>query len=114
MNPYLVVGASKRDKVVQGQPVVHPSFNGWLDDLRITGKLRYPGPFQLPTAPLTVEQDTLALYAMNEGYGNLLNDSATGGLHPGTRVYGGGINGPEWELSNLFLDEFAYLAIVRR
>ncbi len=113
-DPYLVIGASKRDQVVQGQPVIHPSFNGWLDDVRITGQLRYQGPFQVPDAPLAKETDTIALYALNEGYGNLLNDSAGTGLHPGTRLYGGGINGPEWWLSDLFLDESVFLAVVRR
>lgn len=92
--PFLVVGAEKHDL----DNDLYPSFLGWIDELRLSTTLRYPGAFDPPDGRFSPDGDTAALYHFNEGYGNAIGDSseATGGPSDGFRRYGGVVNGPEW------------------
>jgi hypothetical protein len=108
-DPYLVLGARKSDS---GE-----AYSGWMDELRLSSVIRYDGPFSPPAAPFAADAATLALYHFNEGHGNLIGDSsgASGGPSDGMRNYGGDpSNGPEWFVSDLFLEERTYLPIIRR
>jgi hypothetical protein len=108
----LVLGAGKRD----AQPLIHPPFNGWLDEIHISTGLRYTSSFSIPQAPPVPDAQSLALYRFDQGIGNLILDTAgtAGGPSPGERRYGGGVNGPDWFFSDLFLDHPAFLPIVSR
>ncbi len=99
-DPYLVIGAEKHDAGPE-----YPSFNGWIDEMRLSSSIRYTTDFSPPESPFTTDSDTVGLYHFDEGFGNALNDSsgAPGGPSTGQRSYGGVINGPEWMLSDLFL-----------
>jgi hypothetical protein len=76
-DPYLVLGAEKHD---------YPGsryYNGWLDDLRLSNVVRYSGSFSRPTAPHTLDSNTIALYRFDEGSGTTINDSTPGNQSPG-------------------------------
>jgi hypothetical protein len=99
-DPYLIIGARKSDAGL--------AYQGLLDEIRFSNVIRYTQNFSSPTAPFTPDANTVALYSLNEGYGNLIGDSSTaaGGPSNGTRNYGGDPeNGPEWEESLLFLND---------
>jgi hypothetical protein len=106
---YLLIGASRRDADNR-----FLSYNGWLDELRVSSNLRYPWKrFETPAEILTVDQWTIALYRFDEGYGRTAYDSAGG---PGSQYhlqYMTGMNdqSPEWQTSGLFLDPERYLFI---
>ena len=51
-DPYLVLGAEKYD-------TGHP-YSGWLDELRISTKLRYAANFSRPRAPFVADRSTVA------------------------------------------------------
>jgi hypothetical protein len=93
VDPFLVWGAEKHD---QGPPLV--AFRGWLDDVRLSNSERYATDFSPPTAPFTPDANTVALYHLDEGIGNLIGDTSgfSGGPSDGQRRYGGITNGPEW------------------
>ncbi len=88
-DPFLVFGAEKHDAGAQ-----FPSFNGLLDDVRLSSFRRYTGTFARPTAPLVVDGNTVALYSFNEGSGTTIIDSAGGS--DGVRRIGGPNNGPQY------------------
>ena len=92
-DPFLVLGAEKRDA-----GSTYPSYNGLLDELRLSDVVRYDGPFTPPSSAFTTDADTVALYHFDEGFGNTLHDvsGAAGGPSDGLRRYGGYTNGPEW------------------
>ncbi|HET7010542.1 MAG TPA: LamG-like jellyroll fold domain-containing protein, partial [Anaerolineales bacterium] len=92
-DPFLVLGAEKHDR---GSG--YPSYNGLMDELRISNSLRYDGSFTQPSGPFGPDANTVGLYHFNEGFGDTINDSsgAAGGPSTGFRNYGGGTNGPEW------------------
>jgi hypothetical protein len=98
-DPFLVIGAEKHR-----QSSSSPPFNGWLDEFRFSSVLRYSADFTPPVDPFTTDADTVALYKLNEGYGNLVRDTsgASGGPSDGDRIYGGAINGPEWSLDTVW------------
>jgi len=89
-DPYLVLGAEKFD--------AGPAFSGWLDELRISTKLRYTANFSRPRAPFVSDRFTAALYHFDEGDGATLFDTAGafGGSAAGQIKRGGGANGPAW------------------
>ena len=95
-DPYLVFGAEKHDLAA--------GFDGWLDEIRLSNRLRYPGePF--PTAPFEADRFTVALYRFEEGEGDVVGDSAVGGASPGMRQFGvggGATAGPEWSRDSPF------------
>jgi len=76
-DPYLVLGAEKHD---------YPGsryYSGLLDDLRFSRVVRYTTTFARPTAPHTIDADTVALYRFDEGSGVRIGDSAPGGVNTG-------------------------------
>jgi hypothetical protein len=97
-DPYLILGARKDDQGL--------AFSGWIDELRISNIIRYSDSFQRPSAPFVSDQNTMALYHFNVGYGNTIRDlsGTADGPSNGSRIYGGDpMNGPEWGVSSLFL-----------
>lgn len=112
-DPYLVIGAEKRD---QGED--YPAYNGFLDELRMSDVMRYSADFTPPNGPFTPDDDTIALYHFDEGRGDTLGDSsgASGGPSDGERRYGGDpFNGPEWFVSDLlFLSPRAFFPLILR
>jgi hypothetical protein len=91
-DPFLVLGAEKHDA---GE--AYPSYNGWLDELRISTVIRYTNSFARPAAAFASDADTAALYHFDEGAGDVIGDSAFGGASPGLRRFGGaGTPGPAW------------------
>lgn len=110
-DPFLVVGAGKGDSL----PELHPSFHGWIDELRVSRGLRYTTPFIPPGLPFSIDVDTIALYPFDEGVGNQVNDlTAPGGPNTGERRYGGAINGPEWTASEVYLNSWEWMPLVVR
>jgi hypothetical protein len=111
-DPYLVIGAEKFDL----DPNAHPSFSGWIDEVRISDIVRYSGVFTPPSEPFIADENTVALYHFDEGVGNMIGDSSTaaGGPSDGHRNYGGVISGPEWMISYLFLDFNLYFPLILR
>jgi hypothetical protein len=91
-DPFLVLGAEKHDAGAE-----YPSYNGGLDELRVSTGLRYTTNFARPTAPFTPDAQTAALYHFDEGSGEVIGDATPGGPSPGVRRFGGGGQpGPEW------------------
>lgn len=93
-DPFLVIGAEKNDL----DNALYPSYSGWLDEIRLSNVDRYDSNFSLPTARFSTDSNTVALYHLDEGFGNHIDDSsgAVGGPSDGWRSYGGVQNGPEW------------------
>jgi glucose/arabinose dehydrogenase len=92
-DPFLVLGASKYDA-----GATSPAFSGWIDELRISTKIRYNANFPRPRAPFVSDRFTAALYHFNEGDGATLHDvsTANGPRADGTIKRGGTANGPQW------------------
>jgi glucose/arabinose dehydrogenase len=92
-DPFLVIGAEKHDAGAQ-----HPSYSGWIDEVRLSNTIRYTQSFTRPTQPFSADPNTVALYHFDEGSGNAVTDSsgAPGGPSDGTRHFGGSPAGPEW------------------
>jgi len=88
-DPFLVFGAEKHDA-----GSAYPSFDGWLDEVRVSTTIRYTGAFTRPTARLTVDGATAALYHFDEGAGLAVGDAA--GTSPGQRRVHSGSGGPLW------------------
>lgn len=95
-DPYLVLGAEKHDY----DNVNYPSFNGYLDELRISNVIRYSGTsFTVPSFPFITDANTVGLYHFDEGSGTVLSDASgyTGGPSNGQVKFGGsGTPGPVW------------------
>jgi glucose/arabinose dehydrogenase len=89
-DPYLVFGAEKFD--------TGKAYSGWLDEIRISTKLRYMASFPRPRAPFVADRFTAALYHCDDGSGTTLHDvaGATGGPNDGQIKRGGAANGPAW------------------
>lgn len=88
-DPFIVLGAEKHDAGPS-----FPSFDGWLEELRISSTLRYSGDFTPPSAPFVPDADTAALYHFDEPDGATVHDSAPGGSSPGEIRFGGTPAGP--------------------
>jgi len=89
-DPFLVLGAEKLDAGL--------AYSGWLDELRISTKLRYTASFPRPRAPFVADRFTAALYHFDDGSGTTLHDSsgAAGGPSDGLIKRGGAAGGPAW------------------
>jgi uncharacterized repeat protein (TIGR01451 family) len=89
-DPFLVIGAQKRDDPGS------LSYNGWIDEIRISSNLRYNNTTQFtrPSANFTNDGNTAALYHFDEASGNVINDSS--GTSDGVRNFGGSPAGPIW------------------
>ncbi len=89
-DPFLVIGAEKHDAGSQ-----YPSYNGLIDEVRVSNILRYTSNFTRPSAPFTTDANTVALYHFDEGpagacTGTVIDSSgASGGPSNGTCNYGG-------------------------
>ncbi len=92
-DPFLVIGAEKHDAGSS-----FPSFNGWIDEIRLSNVLRYATDFALPTQAFPGNPNTMALYHLDEGAGDVIADAAAapGGPSPGERRFGGSPAGPIW------------------
>jgi hypothetical protein len=62
LDPLLQIGGSKAE-----DPQAPPGFAGWIDDLRVSNRVRYTAPFDRPTTPWVTDADTVALYHFDEG-----------------------------------------------
>ncbi len=87
-DPFLVFGAEKHDA-----GPAYPSYDGYLDEVRLSKNIRYSANFTRPTKPFVADTNTLALYHFNEGpagkcAGTVL-DSSSGGASDGKCKYGG-------------------------
>ncbi|MCX7854094.1 MAG: LamG domain-containing protein, partial [Caldilineales bacterium] len=103
-DPYLVFGAEKHDY----DPGTYPSYNGYLDEVRLSTVIRYHGNFTRPSAAFVPDANTAALYHFDEGPAGpctgTIVDSAPGGQSPGTCHYGGsGTAGPVYTTDTPFL-----------
>ena len=96
-NPYLVLGAEKHDAGAQ-----YPSYNGKMEELRISDNRRYTTGFTPATQPFTADANTRGLYHMDDGYGTVMIDVATvsGAPTEGELLVGGTPSGPEWITSD--------------
>jgi hypothetical protein len=109
--PFIVLGAEKHDAGASaGNPAAYPSFNGWLDELRLSNVLRYTDAFIAPGAPFSGDANTVGLYHFDEGPAGactgVLRDSATipGAPTDGVCAYGGaGEAGPKYALETPFV-----------
>ncbi|MBK7976376.1 MAG: LamG domain-containing protein [Deltaproteobacteria bacterium] len=100
-DPFLVIGAEKHDA-----GSAYPSFAGWVDEVRLSSRLRYTSAFSAPTQPFVTDADTVALYHLDEGTGDVVSDTsgAVAGPSPGVRKLGGSPAGPEWSADTPFAD----------
>jgi glucose/arabinose dehydrogenase len=98
-DPFLVVGAEKRDVGSS-----FPSYRGWLDEMRVSSLVRYTAAFTRPAAPFIRDGQTMALYHFDEAGGDTLVDAATavGSPSPGDIRRGGASNGPAWSTDTPF------------
>ncbi len=87
-DPFLVIGAEKHDAGPE-----YPSYNGYLEELRVSRVIRYTTNFTRPNRPFVPDTNTVALYHFDEGPAGpctgLILDSAPGGKSRGRCRYGG-------------------------
>jgi hypothetical protein len=92
-DPFLIVGASKRDANEGSQ-----GFTGLIDELRISNRVRYSSPFDRPTAAFTTDADTALLLHFDEGpagpCASSVMDTSGRGTHGQCRHGGNGTPGP--------------------
>jgi len=68
--PFIILGAEKHDY----DPNVYPSYNGWIDEFRISNNIRYAANFLAPSQEFTTDANTVGLYHFNEGNGTSISD----------------------------------------
>lgn len=100
-DPFLVLGAEKHDA-----GPAYPAYSGFLDEIRLSGEIRYAAPFVPSLTPFAGDATTLALYHLDEGSGDDIADSSghPDGPSDGVRRYGGTPAGPEWSADTPFGD----------
>lgn len=98
-DPFIVLGAEKHDA-----GSAYPSYNGMLDELRISNIIRYTANFTPSVTPFTTDQNTMALYHFDSGNGTIFIDgsNAAGGPSNGFLNVGGNPQGPVWVLDTPF------------
>lgn len=96
-DPYLVFGAEKH-----GYGGI--SYNGWMDEVRVSDALRYTAPFVPVAAPFATDASTVGLYHFDEGWGPVTTDASAhpGGATDGEVRSGGVPAGPRWEATSPF------------
>ena len=94
-DPYLVLGAEAHDT---GPPF--PSFNGTIDEVRISSTLRYDSPYEVPTRAFQVDGETVGLFHLDEASGEVAENAAGG--ENGELLIGGNPEGPEWVTESPF------------
>ena len=87
-DPFIVIGAEKHD--------VAAPYYGPLDELRLSNSIRYSSSFTPSQQAFVADGSTVGLYHFDEGSGDQINDSSTGGMSPGIRRFGGNPAGPVW------------------
>jgi hypothetical protein len=96
-DPFLVLGASKRD-LSEGSP----GFTGYIDELRLSTRIRYQSPFDRPAAAFTADGDTALLLHFDEGPAgpcvSTVSDTSGRGTHGQCRHGGNGTPGPLYTL----------------
>jgi hypothetical protein len=94
-DPFLVLGGAKQE---EGTP--EQGFAGWLDDVRVSSRVRYAAPFDRPSGPFTTDADTVALFHFDEGpagpCASSVLDSSGHGTHGQCRQSGAGTPGPAY------------------
>jgi hypothetical protein len=92
-DPFLIVGASKRDANESGQ-----GFTGLVDELRISNRVRYSSPFDRPVAAFTTDADTALLLHFDDGpagpCASNVMDTSGRATHGQCRHGGNGTPGP--------------------
>lgn len=88
-DPYFVIGAEKHDG---GQ--AYPSFNGYMDELRVSNTVRYSSAFTKPSGTFKADDQTVALFHFDEGEGAKVKDETSG--NDGLVFSGGDPAGPVW------------------
>lgn len=86
--PGAFIGGSREP----GDDRISRTFNGTLDEMRISKVVRYERDFE-PVARFEFDADLLALYHFDEGHGNVLQDSSGNSHH-------GKIVGAKWVKAN--------------
>lgn len=104
-DPMLIIGGAKPvDATISAQAQM-PAFSGWLDDFRISPRVRYFAPFDRPTLPFTPDADTALLYHFDEGpvgaCGSTMLDGSGHSVHGQCRA-GGVANAPAYDGDNPF------------
>jgi hypothetical protein len=94
-DPFIVIGAEKHDAGSS-----YPSYHGWIDEIRLSTRLRYASAFTPPADPFDVDGATAALYHLNKGSGNTIHDAR--GPSDGVRKFGGNPAGPRWTSATPF------------
>lgn len=118
-DPYLVIAAEKHDYDSEN----YPSFNGWIDEVRISKFVRYTAAFTPPTQPFKPDDNTVALYhfdGVEEACTGQVNDSSNDSNH-GECKYGGSApnQGPQYVpdspfSSSIIYNNKVYLPLIRR
>ncbi len=95
---------------------LHPFFQGWIDEFRLSNTIRYSKNFTPILRPFSSDANTVALYRFDDGIGSLVSDTSTamGGPSHGFRQFGGTIDGPEWVISDLFITNSVYLPLITK
>jgi hypothetical protein len=98
-DPFIVLGAEKHDV-----SSAFPSYNGFLDELRISTVLRYSSAFTRPGGAFVTDASTVGLYHFDEGEGSTAYDTsdAPSGPSNGLLRYGGSPAGPVWSTETPF------------
>jgi hypothetical protein len=93
-DPYLVIGSEKFDQ----DPILYPSFSGWIDEIHFSSVIRYVVDFTPSTDPTSPDGNSVGLYHFDEGMGDFINDTSGswGGPNNGALAFGGDPAGPEW------------------
>jgi hypothetical protein len=99
-DPYLVIGAEKHDAGPE-----YPSYNGWLDEVRLSNTIRYGEDFTPPSAPFVADGNTVALWHFDESSGEVITDASPQGRSVGVAKIGGPQAGPRWVMSDAPLGE---------
>ncbi len=100
-DPFFVVGAGKFDI----DPLLHPPFSGWIDEIHFSNGIRYDVDFTPPMEPTSPDGNSVGLYHFDEGLGDVVNDTSgyPGGPSNGVRSFGGDPSGPQWSLDTPFI-----------
>lgn len=94
-DPFLVLGAEKHDAGSN-----YPSYNGLMDEFRISNTIRYSSNFSRPTQPFATDANTRVLYRFNEGSGTTLQDASGNNVTAQVKV-GGPSAGPVYVSNDL-------------
>jgi len=105
-DPFLVLGGAKQTDG-SGTNTPRQAYAGWLDDVRVSSRVRYAAPFDRPQGPLTGDADTVVLFHFDEGpagpCSSAVLDSSGHGTHGQCRQSGAGTPGPAYVADTPFI-----------